>query len=105
MNTAKSPLELLAQDPVQLSLFSLKSKLMMIVTKIIRDNGWTQKQAAAEMGVAQPRVSNLMNGQMSKFSIDMLIEMLGKVGYLMDASFDPSDMDSPISVSVKKAAV
>ncbi|OAH93152.1 hypothetical protein AZH52_18360, partial [Proteus mirabilis] len=73
----KNPLELLAKEPVELSLVTVRSKLMMIITKLIRDNNWTQAQAAKEIGVSQPRISNLMNGKISSFSIDMLLEMLG----------------------------
>ncbi|OUJ50013.1 PtxR [Vibrio parahaemolyticus] len=105
MSTYKSPLELLAQDPVQLSLVSVKSKLMIVITKLIREKNWTQAQAAKEMGVSQPRVSNLMNGQISKFSIDMLLEMLGGLGYLLDLSFNPEDDQSPIKMDIKKTAV
>ncbi|TOA30551.1 PtxR, partial [Vibrio parahaemolyticus] len=53
----------------------------------------------------QPRVSNLMNGQISKFSIDMLLEMLGGLGYLLDLSFNPEDDQSPIKMDIKKTAV
>lgn len=104
MLNIKNPLELLAQDPVELSLISLKSKLMLILTKLIREKGWSQKEAAKVLGVSQPRVSNLMNSQISKFSIDMLLEMLGKIGYIMDISFD-KDSNSPISVNVKRSDV
>lgn len=100
----RNPLELLAQDPVELSLVSLKSKMMFIITSMIREKGWTQAEAAKVLEVSQPRVSNVMNGQLSKFSIDMLIEMLGKLGYLMDMSFDPDQVNHPITVDVKKAA-
>ncbi|EFQ0490373.1 XRE family transcriptional regulator, partial [Shigella sonnei] len=55
----KNPLELLAKEPVELSLVTVRSKLMMIITKLIRDNNWTQAQAAKEIGVSQPRISNL----------------------------------------------
>lgn len=105
MNTHKSPLELLAQDPIELSLVSTKSKLMIMLTKLIREKQWTQAQAAKEIGVSQPRVSNLMNGQISKFSIDMLLEMLGKLGYLLDISFNPENDDQPIKMKIKKAVV
>lgn len=105
MSVYKSPLELLAQDPVELSLVSVKSKLMIIVTKLIREHNWTQAQAAENIGVSQPRISNLMNGQISKFSIDTLLEMLGKLGYLLDISFNPHDENNPIQMGVKKAAV
>ena len=105
MDKFRDPLELLAQNPVDLSLLSLKSKLMMIVTSLIRENDWTQAEAAKAIGVSQPRISNLMNGKISKFSIDMLIEMLGKLGYLMEITFDPSKKDNPIGMNVKKTAV
>lgn len=101
----KNPIELLAQNPIDLSLVSVKSKLMIIVTKLIRENGWTQAQAAKEIGVSQPRISNLMNGQISKFSIEMLLEMLGKLGYLLDVSFDPKNDAHPIKMEMKKTAV
>jgi predicted XRE-type DNA-binding protein len=105
MKEYRNPLELLAQNPIELSLVSVKSKLMIIVTQLIREHDWTQAQAAKEIGVSQPRISNLMNGQISKFSIDMLLEMLGKLGYLLDMTFDPSKMDNPIQMAIKKTAV
>lgn len=101
----KNPLELLAKEPVELSLITVRSKLMMIITKLIRDNNWTQAQAAREIGVSQPRISNLMNGKISSFSIDMLLEMLGKLGYLLNVYFDPSNIEQPIEMQVKKTAV
>lgn len=105
MSKTKSPLELLAQDPVELSLITLKSKLITTVKMMIIDNGWTQAQAAKEIGVSQPRISNLMNGQISKFSIDMLLEIMGKLGYLMNVSFDPKDSVNPIKMEIKRTAV
>ncbi|MBD1577984.1 XRE family transcriptional regulator [Vibrio sp. S11_S32] len=105
MSKSKNPLELIATDPVELSLVSVKSKMMMIIASLIRQSGMTQAEIAKKMGVSQPRVSNLMNGKISKFSIDMLIEMLGHLGFLMDVKFNPSNMDAPISMDVKKTAV
>ena len=105
MLVSNNPLELLAQDPVELSIVTLKARLMVIITKLIRENRYTQSEAAKLLGVSQPRVSNLMNGKISKFSIDMLIEMMGRLGYLMDISFDITATENPISVSVKKSTV
>ncbi len=105
MVKSNSPLELLAKDPVDLSLIVLKSKLITTVKMMIKDNGWTQAQAAKAIGVSQPRISNLMNGQIRKFSIDMLLEMLGKLGYLMDVSFDPKDTENPIKMGIKRTVV
>jgi predicted XRE-type DNA-binding protein len=84
---------------------SLKSKLIIILTELIREKGWSQRLAAEKLGVTQPRISNLMNGQISKFAIDMLLEMLCRIGFVMDISFRPHDTESPIEVRVKKAVV
>jgi predicted XRE-type DNA-binding protein len=105
MGVSKNPLELIAKDPVHLSLVTLKSKLMMIITKLIREHGWTQGEAAKELSVSQPRISNIFNAKIDRFSIDMLIEMLGKLGYLMNVSFDPSNKESPIEIGIKKTTV
>ncbi|MEM9949134.1 MAG: XRE family transcriptional regulator, partial [Cyanobacteria bacterium P01_D01_bin.36] len=40
----------------------------------------TQKEAAEFLGETQPRISNLMNGEISRFSIDKLINLFGKIG-------------------------
>ncbi|MDW2116727.1 MULTISPECIES: helix-turn-helix transcriptional regulator [unclassified Vibrio] len=105
VSQSANPLELLATNPVELSLVSAKSKMMLIVSTLIKNSGMTQSEAAEALGVSQPRISNLMNGKISKFSIDMLLEMLGKLGFLLDIRFDPSDMNKPISMDVKKTVV
>lgn len=105
MLMSKDPLELLASDPVELTILTLKNQINDDSYKLIQDAGYNQVEAASVLKVTQPRVSNLMNGKISKFSIDMLIEMLGRLGYLMDVSFDLSSKENPISVIVKKSAV
>lgn len=105
MITSKNPLELLAVDPVELNVVTLKAKLMLVVTKLIKEQQLTQKQAAKVTKVSQPRISNLMNGKLSKFSIDVLIEMLARLGYMMEVSCDFTLAENPISVTVKRSAL
>lgn len=102
---SKSPLELLSSDPVELSLLSTKVKLMIIASEIIRENGWTQKEASLQLGVSQPRISNLMNNKVSKFSIDTALEILGKLGYLSEMTFNPLNKERPVLMELKKTAV
>ncbi|MFM5785171.1 helix-turn-helix domain-containing protein [Aeromonas caviae] len=102
---SKNPLELLTGDPVELSILTFKARMMMVLTQLIRERKLSQSEAAEMLNVTQPRISNLMNGKISKFSVDMLMEMLGRFGYLMDLSFDPSAVDNPIAVGVKKSTV
>ena len=105
LHRVSEPYELFAKDAVELNMISLKSKLIIILTELIREQGWSQRVAAEKLGVSQQRVSNLMNGQFSKFAIDTLLEILCRIGFVMDVSFRPHDKESPIDVKVKKAVL
>ena len=58
----------------------IRSELMIELSEQIEKNGWTQAEAAAVMGVTQPRISDLVRGKIDRFSIDTLIAMLGSAG-------------------------
>ena len=105
LNKFSSPFELFAKDAVELNMLSLKSKLLIIIAEMIRGEGWSQAAAADKLGVSQPRVRNLMNGHVSQFAIDTLLEMLCRIGFVVDVTFRPHDEESPLHVSVKKAVV
>jgi predicted XRE-type DNA-binding protein len=53
---------------------------MMELEELIRRKGWTQQEAAKALGVTQPRVSDLVRGKIDRFSVDNLIELLGRAG-------------------------
>lgn len=58
----------------------LRANLMVAIEKWIHSEGLTQADAARRLGVTQPRVSDLVRGRMDLFSVDGLVEMLGRVG-------------------------
>ena len=58
----------------------LRSALMAVVRQLMADQHLTQARAAALFGVTQPRMSDLVRGKIERFSIDGLIEMLGRAG-------------------------
>lgn len=104
MNRA-SLFELSTQDPVELNSLILKSKLAAIIRILVSQTGWSQKKVAEELQTSQPRVSNLLGGQLAKFSVDFLLESLCRLGYKFDIDFDPKDMDEPMQIAVKKAVL
>jgi transcriptional regulator with XRE-family HTH domain len=57
---------------------------MIAIERRIREEGWTQTETAARLHVTQPRVSDLLNGKVSKFSLDALVNMLAPVGLTFD---------------------
>ena len=53
---------------------------MMAVIGHIEKNGLTQARAAKQFGVTQPRISDLMRGNIYLFSLDTLVNMLAAAG-------------------------
>ena len=72
--------EALYDDPARAESLRIKSELMVRVEKYIQENELIQKEAAEILGVSQPRVSDLVRGKIDRVTIDMLINMLSRVG-------------------------
>ncbi len=53
-----------------------RAQIMSRIAEIIKGEGLTQKEAAKLLGIPQSKVSCLMNGKLSMFSLDYLFEML-----------------------------
>jgi predicted XRE-type DNA-binding protein len=62
----------------------LRAQLMDAVCEVIRRQGLRQREAAALFGVAQPRVSDLVRGKLTLFSIDTLVDMLAAAGAVVE---------------------
>jgi predicted XRE-type DNA-binding protein len=53
-----------------------KAELVRQISKAIEARGLTQKGAAAVIGTTQPKISELLRGHLSGFSMDRLIRFL-----------------------------
>jgi predicted XRE-type DNA-binding protein len=70
--------------PEEAASLKVRAMLMTELEKHIRSKHLTQKQAAERFGVTQPRISDLMRGKISLFSVDTLITMLTHAGLKVD---------------------
>jgi predicted XRE-type DNA-binding protein len=82
--TFASVWDAIEDDPAEAENMKIRSALMMALEQHIRENGWTQTQAAKRLGVTQPRVSDLLRGKINLFGIDTLINMVAAVGLRVD---------------------
>jgi len=71
-------------SPEEAENLRIRSLLMMHLREAIRKRKLTQAAAARHLGVTQPRISDLMRGQVDLFSVDGLIAMLGRAGLHID---------------------
>lgn len=60
---------------------NVKQLLADEIVRWVKEQDITQVKAAEILGLTQPRLSNLMRGRLSVFSVDALMETLQAAGY------------------------
>jgi predicted XRE-type DNA-binding protein len=78
----------IADTPEEAANLTLRSELMDEIETILKENGWTQKEAAKRCGVTQPRINDLMRGRIARFSIDALVNIASALGRKVRVSLD-----------------
>lgn len=64
----------------------VRTALMLSLQGYIRKQGWSPEEAANALRQTLPRMQNLMNGEVSRFSIEQLIQLLVKMGLRVNVS-------------------
>lgn len=57
----------------------MRSNLMIAIIKIIEDRRWTPAQAARALRVTEPRISELRQVRIGKFSVELLLKYLSRL--------------------------
>ena len=70
----------IADTPEEAANLRVRAELMDKITAIIEESGWTQAEAADHCGVTQPRISDLLRGRISRFSLDALVNIASALG-------------------------
>jgi predicted XRE-type DNA-binding protein len=70
----------LADTPEQAANLRVRAELMQKIAEIVQESGWTQTEAAVRCGVTQPRISDLLRGRVSRFSLDALVNIATAIG-------------------------
>ena len=70
----------LEKDPVRFQNLKLRSKILIEITEKLRLMDMTQAQVAEILCINQPRVSALLQGKISKFRLDSLVDMAHRLG-------------------------
>jgi predicted XRE-type DNA-binding protein len=74
-------------DPDEAANLKVRSQLMNRLVAYVKEHGLSQFEAADAFGTSQPRISNLMKGSISKFSIDALLNMCTASGIEVEVRF------------------
>ncbi len=65
-------------SPIEAMNLKIRTDLMIELRSFILKKGWTQLEAAQFFNETQPRISNLMNLDITRFSVDKLLNMVAK---------------------------
>ena len=84
------------------SKMAMKMDLSIMLSNLIKEQGWTQVDAAEKLGIKQSRVSDLKNAKIEKFTIDAMFDMLDALGFKAQISM-PSLHEASISISKVQA--
>lgn len=70
-------------SPEEAANMTMRSQLLLAVSDAVL--GWKlpQAQAAARLGITQPRLNDLLRGRISKFSLDALVNLTARAGLVV----------------------
>ena len=88
--TYGSVFDVLGFSPEEAEALKIKSDLHIEILRVIKKKKYTSRNLEKILNEPQPRISELMNGRISKMSIEKLIMYLQKLG---------------ISISIKAAPI
>lgn len=97
--------EIFTDDPVKYNSWSFKSKLLLVIRHVLSEKKLTQIEIAEMLKLTQPRVSNLLQGRIDKFSIDSLLEIVFRLGFAGDVNYNPADASFPLEMKLRKAVL
>ncbi len=70
----------LCDTPEEAAVMTLRSNLMTALRQEVAGWNVTQAEAAARLGISQPRLNKLVKGRFTEFRLDTLAELAGKAG-------------------------
>lgn len=70
----------LADTPEQAANLRARAELMQQIAAIVKQNRWTQTEAARHCAITQPRMNDLLRGRVSRFSLDALVNIATSIG-------------------------
>ena len=80
INNYTSVWDALEDTPEQAESMRLRSVFMLAIEKHVAQLGATQTEQARRLGITQPRLNDLLQGRIHKFSLDALVDIASKAG-------------------------
>lgn len=76
----KTVWDAIESSPTQRANMKARSDIMIAIRDVVDKWKVTQAEAARRLGIAQPRLNDLIRGRIDKFSLDALINLAAGAG-------------------------
>jgi len=70
----------LEDSPEEAATMTMRSNVMIAIHERVRGWNTTQTRAARRLGITQPRLNDLLQGKINKFSLDTLLTLATRAG-------------------------
>lgn len=80
---------------------ALRMELSLFITDCIKKLGLKQVEAAARLNVPQSRVSELANGNIEKFTLDAMMDMLDQLGFRTHVTLPSHDAGASPQIVIR----
>ena len=70
----------ISDTPAEAANMTARSDLMIAIQRTVGGWGVSQEAAAQRLGITRPRVSELLTGKITKFSLDALVNLAAQAG-------------------------
>ena len=67
-------------SPEEAATMTMRSNVMIAIKDQVRSWNTTQANAARRLAITQPRLNDLLNGKINKFSLDTLLTLATRAG-------------------------
>ena len=74
-------------EPGEAANLKVRAQLMRRLSNYVEEEGLSQTDAAGRFDVGQPRVSEMLDGQINRFTIDALLNMCAAADIEVEVSF------------------
>ena len=77
----------IADTPAEAANMKARADLLTAVKAQVQSWGLTQSAAAGRLGITRPRLNDLLQGKLGKFSLDALVNLATAAGLTLEMHF------------------
>jgi predicted XRE-type DNA-binding protein len=74
----------LEDTPANAANMKVRAEIMIELQKRVQKQKGSQAEKAAQLGITQPRLNDLLRGRIDKFSLDALVNIANQAGLRID---------------------